>query len=183
MRVGACRARDGAAASLKLKHIDLVDGAVLQDAREVKTKFSKTFKTWFMPVRQEYFDYFKGYVDYLREGLLFDPEDLLFPKPKMVIGNKGSFQVQGLSREMYASANALRNIFGKSFEAAGLPKFPPHSIRKTITKWGQVKYQRPEALKAFSQNLGHESVVTTIDSYCPVSQEEQKRLICQKTNL
>lgn len=169
--------RDGAASSLKLKHIDLVDGAVNQDAREVRTKASKTIKTWFMPVRDEFRAYFESYVRYLREELLFSPEDPLFPKPRMVIGNNGGFQAQGLSRDMYASANALRSMFGKSFEAAGLPKYPPHSIRKTITKWGQSYYRTPEALKAFSQNLGHDSVVTTIDSYCPVSREEQRKLI------
>ena len=43
-------ARDGAIASLKRKHVDVVDGKVVQDAREVRTKFSKTFTTWFFPV-------------------------------------------------------------------------------------------------------------------------------------
>ena len=43
-------ARDGAIASLKLKHIDIDQGRVDQDAREVKTKFSKSFATWFFPV-------------------------------------------------------------------------------------------------------------------------------------
>lgn len=38
-------ARDSAIASMKLKHIDLIEGYVRQDAREVKTKFSKTFDT------------------------------------------------------------------------------------------------------------------------------------------
>lgn len=35
--------RDGALASLKLKHVDLAAAKVVQDAREVNTKFSKTF--------------------------------------------------------------------------------------------------------------------------------------------
>jgi integrase len=39
-------ARDTAIASLKLKHVDLIAGYVNQDAREVKTKFSKTFTTF-----------------------------------------------------------------------------------------------------------------------------------------
>src|SRR5215510_5807751 len=43
-------ARDGAIASLKLKHVDIDQGRVDQDAREVKTKFSKSFATWFFPV-------------------------------------------------------------------------------------------------------------------------------------
>ncbi len=42
-------ARDGAIASLRLQQIDLVDGCVYQDAREVKTKAAKTFTTWFFP--------------------------------------------------------------------------------------------------------------------------------------
>jgi integrase/recombinase XerD len=43
-------ARDSAIASMKLKHVDLKEGCVQQDAREVKTKFSKTFTTYFFPV-------------------------------------------------------------------------------------------------------------------------------------
>ena len=95
----------------------------------------------------------------------------------MVIDNSGGFQVQGLSWDMYASANALRVKFGSSFESASLPKFPPYSVRKTTTKRGQAFYRTPEGLKALSLNLGHESVVTTIDSYCPVSPSGQRRLI------
>ena len=47
-------ARDGAVASLRLKHIDLVEGVVYQDAREVRTKASKTFNTWFLPIDPVY---------------------------------------------------------------------------------------------------------------------------------
>src|SRR5262249_15298907 len=43
-------ARDGAIASLKLKHIDIDQRRVDQDARQVKTKFAKSFTTWFFPV-------------------------------------------------------------------------------------------------------------------------------------
>lgn len=34
-----------------------------------------------------------------------------------------------------------------------------------------------DAQKAWSQNLGHENMATTISSYLPVSEEEQGRLI------
>jgi hypothetical protein len=40
-------ARDGALASLKLKHIDLAQQRLIQDACDVKTKFSKSFPSWF----------------------------------------------------------------------------------------------------------------------------------------
>lgn len=40
-------ARDGAVASLRLKHVNLDRHCVFQDARDVKTKFSKSFTTYF----------------------------------------------------------------------------------------------------------------------------------------
>jgi integrase len=43
-------ARDGAIASFKLGHIDIAEGKIDQDAREVRTKFSKSFVTTFFPV-------------------------------------------------------------------------------------------------------------------------------------
>jgi site-specific recombinase XerD len=46
-------ARDSAVASMKLKHVDLMANSVNQDAREVNTKFSKTFTTFFFPVGDE----------------------------------------------------------------------------------------------------------------------------------
>ncbi|MGH9692488.1 MAG: site-specific integrase [Candidatus Acidiferrales bacterium] len=46
-------ARDSAIASMKLKHVDLTENFVHQDAREVKTKFSKIFITYFFPVGAE----------------------------------------------------------------------------------------------------------------------------------
>jgi integrase len=39
-------ARDRATASIKLKHVDLDKRRNIQDARQVNTKFSKTFTTW-----------------------------------------------------------------------------------------------------------------------------------------
>jgi site-specific recombinase XerD len=42
-------ARDSAVASIKVKHVDMNIGMVYQDAREVDTKYSKTFTTYFFP--------------------------------------------------------------------------------------------------------------------------------------
>ncbi|MDO8939524.1 MAG: hypothetical protein Q7U98_10220 [Methylicorpusculum sp.] len=35
---------------MKLKHVDLAANCIFQDAREVKTKFCKSFTTYFIPV-------------------------------------------------------------------------------------------------------------------------------------
>ncbi len=44
-------ARDGAVASFKLRHIDIAGGTIDQDARDVRTKFSKSFVTTFVTMR------------------------------------------------------------------------------------------------------------------------------------
>lgn len=72
-------ARDSAIASMKLKHVDLPDGKVEQDAREVKTKFSKTFTTFFFPVGNEIREIVANWVRYLREEKLWGNDDPLFP--------------------------------------------------------------------------------------------------------
>ena len=45
-------ARDGAIASFKLRHIDITEGKIDQDARDVRTKYSKSFVTAFFPSRR-----------------------------------------------------------------------------------------------------------------------------------
>jgi len=60
---------------------------------------------------------------------------------------------------------------------ADLPVFTPHAFRKTLVKWADTAYPTREAFMAFSQNIGHSSVVTTVSGYCPVSAEGQRELI------
>src|SRR5205807_7798146 len=64
-------ARDGATASFKLKHIDLVVGKVDQDAREVATKRAKTFPTYFFPVGDDIRAIVAEWVDFLRHKKLW----------------------------------------------------------------------------------------------------------------
>ena len=113
---------------------------------------------------------------YLRDDLLFGHDDPLFPPPEMC-RLEGGFAVIGLKRTPYANAGAIREAIKAAFVTAGLPAFAPHSFRKTLVKWGEQRYPSREAFKAFSQNLGHESIVTTVSAYMPVSQERQAELI------
>lgn len=170
-------ARIAAIASLKLKHIDLIEGCVYQDARDVNTKRAKTFTTWFLPIDEEYTAVFYEWVTYLRDEKLFGNEDALFPKPEMGIGEVGGFEVAGLSRETYQSSTALRDTIKQAFINAGLPSFAPHSFRKTIVKWGDKAYPDRESFKAFSLNIGHSETSTTMSAYYPISTERQAELI------
>jgi site-specific recombinase XerD len=64
-------ARDGAIASFKLRHIDIVECTVDQDAREVRTKFAKSFVTAFFPVGDEIRAVVVDWVNYLRREKLW----------------------------------------------------------------------------------------------------------------
>jgi integrase/recombinase XerD len=79
-------ARDRATASIKLKHVDLGQGRIIQDARQVNTKFSKTFTTWFFPVGDEILQVISDWVSYLRREKLWGVDDPLFPATKIVVG-------------------------------------------------------------------------------------------------
>lgn len=169
-------ARIGALSSLRLKHVDVPDGCVYQDAREVKTKAAKTFMTWFFPVDDIYADTFRHWVDYLVREKLFGPQDALFPKPIMGVVD-GAFTVTGLSRDIYTGTTQLREVIGDAFANAGLPRFHPHGFRSMLTAFGSNICRTPEEFKAWSQNLGHDSVITTVSSYLNVSSARQRELI------
>lgn len=158
-------ARDGALASLKLKHVNLSEGRLDQDARDVNTKFSKTFSTWFFPVGGEALAIVTEWIGHLRGPLLRGDGDALFPSTKRGIGADGGFISVGLERFGWSTSEPVRRIFRSSFEGAGLPYFPPHSFRHMLARLGQVTCQTPEDFRIWSQNLGHSDVLTTFTSY------------------
>lgn len=57
------------------------------------------------------------------------------------------------------------------------PYFNPHSFRKTLALLGGQRCNTPEEYKAWSQNLGHEQVLTTFLSYGDVSYNRQAEII------
>ena len=170
-------ARDGAIPSLRRKHLDLPNGRVLFDAREVRTKFSKTFSTWFFPVGDEVLLIVQQWATHLDTVELLGPDEPLFPSTKVEAGADRRFKPVGLARKPWAGAGPIRNIFRKAFERAGLPYFAPHSFRKTLTQLGERLCKSPEEFKAWSQNLGHEGVLTTFTSYGSVRQDRQAEII------
>lgn len=170
-------ARDSAIASIKLKHVELSEDCVHQDAREVKTKFSKTFTTYFFPVGDEIREIVAEWIRFLREKKLWGNDDPLFPATRIALGTTCQFEVVGLERKHWSTATPIRAIFREAFERAGLPYFHPHSLRKTLARLGEQVCQSPEAFKAWSQNLGHEQVLTTFMSYGKVATERQGEII------
>ena len=84
-------ARDGATASIKLKHVDIEQGLIDQDARQVKTKFSKSFTTWFFPVGDDINRVVVGWVNYLQQEKLWGLDDPLFPATKIASRGQSPF--------------------------------------------------------------------------------------------
>ncbi|WIM09470.1 MAG: site-specific recombinase XerC [Enhydrobacter sp.] len=170
-------ARDGAVASLKLKHLNLALGCVVQDAREVATKFGKTFTTSFFPVGADVQRIVEEWAEYLTVELLWGPDDPLFPATLVEGGMDRTFRAVGLERRHWSSADPIRQIFRRAFTTAGLSYFPPHRLRDTIVLLGQRLCQSPEQFKAWSQNLGHSDVLTTFTSYGDLTQGRQAEII------
>jgi integrase/recombinase XerD len=172
-------ARDSAIASMKLKHIDIIGNSVFQDAREVNTKFSKTFTTYFFPVGDDIQQIIYDWVNYLKVELLWGNDNPLFPKTNVISGEDRIFKASCFKQEHWNTASPIRTIFRDAFESAALPYFNPHSFRKTLVTLGQKLCQTPEEFKSWSQNLGHEDVLTTFYSYGEVQQHRQGEIIQQ----
>jgi len=170
-------ARDSAIASMKLKHVDLIAGCVIQDAREVKTKFSKTFNTYFFPVGEVIRSIVSEWVSYLRDEKLWGNDDPLFPATLVLQGSNKQFVAAGMAREHWSNASPIRSIFREAFINAGLSYFNPHSFRNTLAQLGEEVCKTPEQFKAWSQNLGHEKVLTTFLSYGEVACQRQGEII------
>jgi hypothetical protein len=112
--------RDGACASLKLKHIDIDQDRVDQDARQVKTKFSKSFETWFFPIGDDVRQVFVDWVTFLRQEKLWGLDDPLI----------------GISRHpvWIASIGAAPVPFGRISRTPSLLRDCPISIRTAFAR-------------------------------------------------
>ncbi|SFK64991.1 Site-specific recombinase XerD [Nitrosomonas aestuarii] len=172
-------ARDGALASIKLKHVNLLDNSVFQDARDVSTKFSKTFTTYFFPVGGNIRQIVADWINYLKEQKLWGNDDPLFPMTEIGLNENRQFGAIGLKRKHWSTTAPIRGIFKKAFVNAGLAYFNPHSFRKTLVNLGEVICKTPEDFKAWSQNLGHEGVMTTFLSYGQVAEHRQSEILKQ----
>lgn len=170
-------ARDRAIASMRLKHVDPVGGTVFHDAREVHTKNSKTDRTWFFPVGDDIRDIVVQWIEHLRSDLHWGDEDPLFPSTRIEVNPQQRFEPVGLSRMPWKTATPIRRIVREAFEAAELPYFNPHSFRNTLTRLGMELCLPTVEFKAWSQNLGHESVMTTLQSYGDISGARQAEIL------
>lgn len=170
-------ARVSALISLKLKHIDLEKGFVNQDPNDVNTKFKKRIATYLVNVDDEILACFVGWVKFLREEKLFSPNDPLFPAIENKYNGNGGFTKEQLSTNHLHSINNIDEIVKLAFANAGLKYHSPHTFRNTLTALASRFCTTPEEFKAYSQNLGHENVLTTFTSYGYVDEFRQGEIV------
>ena len=159
---------------MRLKHLDLINKQVHQDPNEVDTKAGKQINTWFFPVGEYFISEVEGYLDYLKTEQGFTANDYLFTSSARGRNADDQFCITGITKERWANAQPMRDIFRKAFNAVELPYFNPHSFRKTLMALAYEMELSGEALKAWSQNCGHEKLDTSINSYGKVSLDRQR---------
>jgi integrase len=170
-------ARVGALASFQLGHVNSVEGYVEQDARTVRTKFAKTFRTFLMPIGGEALSIFIDWTRDLERDHLWGSDDPLFPATQMGLDENGGFRADGILRSGWSTTQPINAIFRRAFEGAGLPYFNPHSLRDMLVHHYMAMNLSPATMKAISQNIGHADVMTTFTSYGSVPTIQQGALI------
>ena len=169
--------REGAAITLRLSHVDLANTCIHFDGRTVNTKFGKSSTTAFFPFGLNVEQIVRDWITELKADHLFSGSDPLFPKTLIGLGPSRRFEVLGIAREPWSSPSSAAAIFKEAFKDAGLSPFSPHRVRDTLAELAKDHCRTPEDYKAWSQNMGHDDVLTTFRSYGSVATGRQVELL------
>jgi integrase len=121
----------------------------------------------------------RDWIAELREEHRFSDSDPLFPKTRVGVGPERKFVALGIDRSPWSSPSSAAKIFKRAFVDAGLPPFSPHRVRDTLAELAKDHCRTPEDYKAWSQNMGHEDVLTTFRSYGSVAPGRQVDLMAR----
>jgi integrase len=169
--------REGAAITIGLGHVDLAYACVHFDGRSVDTKFGKTFTTAFFPMPAPCEQIVRDWIAELRQVHQFSDSDPLFPKTRVGVDPDRRFVAIGIDRAPWSNPSSAAKIFKQAFFDAGQPPFSPHRVRDTLAELAKDHCRTPEDYKAWSQNMGHEDVLTTFRSYGSVAPGRQVDLM------
>jgi integrase len=167
--------RVAAAASMRLKHV--FDDRIEQHPQEVKTKYSKKIVTYYFPISDFLMIVFVEWMHFLKYEKLWGNNSPLFPNTKLSLDENDRFSRQELDTVEWQSTTSIRTIVKVAFESAGLEYYNPHSFRNTLVNLGYKYCKTPEEFKAWSQNIGHSSPLTTFTSYGSIDEFSQGEII------
>ena len=117
------------------------------------------------------------WTEFLRKEKLYGNDNPVFPRTWVQLNAEGCFGTDGLEPVFWENTEPIRRIFRAAFAAAGLPYFRLHSFRDTLVHFGERYAPTIVHFKAWSQNLGHEHVRTTLTSYGSLSPHRQGELV------
>jgi site-specific recombinase XerD len=175
-------ARVNAVRTAKLKHLNSTELEFDQDAQEVSTKFSKTQRTTFFAIGADFHQVLRDYEIWLRHEKGWMDEDPLFPATTPTLGRQPT-PIKVLSRRHWKSSGPIRAIFRKAFAAAEFPYFNPHNLRHMLSRYGMEKNLSIRDFKAWSQNLGHNRVQTTLSSYGTIDRKTQAQILRAQSDM
>lgn len=165
--------RVAAVISLRCKHVRPEARQVSQDARVVNTKFGKTMLTSWFPVGN---DIEQIVIAWLEERIASGatPDAPLFPAaPRHSL--PGAVQIE--RERFWSTSEPAREIFRTACRAAGIDYINPHLLRGVLMRLGLKTCTTCEDLKAWSQNLGHEKLDTSLIHYGKLDTHRQNEIM------
>lgn len=170
--------RADALASLTMGSIDLSKGFIWQDSRFVRTKNSKSFVVFFLPFVQKAREALEAWITELH-GLGLASSDALFPRDIELARIEAGEHLSAGDFPVWQTPSQVRAIVRNAFATAGLPRHSLHVFRHMIV-WHTASC-RPDLdeFLAFSINLGHSKLATTLHSYARPDEETRGRLIAK----
>jgi integrase len=163
--------RAAALSSMRLKHIDCEAETAVQDAREMRAKNGKSFTVRWFPVPSEIS---LVVVEWKREleSNGFGGEDALCPDSKYLSTPKTS----PAPLPILETSGAVNKAFRIASTGVG-QSYSPHSARHCLKALGDQICTRSEERKAWSLNLGHESMVITEAHYGKMTEATRMQVL------
>lgn len=178
--LGALRA--DTVTSLLVKHLDIENRVIVQDARRSRAKNGKSLRIKFFPLPPVFVEVLEEWMEELM-GLGFRPDDALFPDDKYLTKNATGANPSRV--KAMASTHAISSAF-KSASRLVEKQFSPHSAKHCIGQLGLVVYKTLEQTKAWSQNMGHEGEDITQRYYQTIPESSVLEIIeevgCDRIN-
>ncbi len=170
-----CTLRVSELRTVKIKNLINEDSVyfIYVSPKDMEVKFAKTRQVIFIPLPEDIIKNVIGWRYHLL-SVGFKENNPLFPRIDNRFAQTNLLE-QTLQPEGIQSSTTIQNIFRNAFEAAGYEYINPHSFRKTLARYAET--QGPAFLNAVRQNLGHNSIDTTLNSYGQLSHPEQRRII------